>query len=111
MALADLKGGSGKHGYTKGEIETFWVSNQSEPLFFVSMLNLSATGDLDSVLSEIGDKFPPGRHLAYITFDHCDIIIFAGAVVSRSTPGASLISTTQGRRGWATTSHPLQLHW
>ncbi len=76
VALADLKGGSGKHGYTKGEIETFWVSNQSEPLFFVSMLNLSATGDLDSVLSEIGDKFPPGRHLAYITFDHCDIIIF-----------------------------------
>lgn len=77
VALTDLKDGTGGgHGYTKGEIEDFWSSMQSAPLFFVSMLNLAATGDLDGVLSEIRDKFPLGRHLAYITFDHCDIIIF-----------------------------------
>lgn len=76
VALTDLKDEAGGHGYTREEIENFWSSGQSAPLFFVSMLNLAATGDLDSVLSEIRDKFPSGRHLAYITFDHCDIIIF-----------------------------------
>lgn len=76
VALTDLKDGTDGHGYTKGEVEAFWSSERSAPLFFVSMLNLAATRDLDGVLSEIRDKFPPGRHLAYITFDHCDIIIF-----------------------------------
>lgn len=76
VALTDLKDGPGGYGYTKEEINTFWSPNQAAPLFFVSMLNLAAIGDLDSVLSEIRDKFPPGRHLAYTTFDHCDIIIF-----------------------------------
>lgn len=76
VALTDLKEKPGGHGYTREEIEDFWSSGQSAPLFFVSMLSLAATEDLDSVLSEIRDKFPSGRHLAYITFDHCDIIIF-----------------------------------
>ena len=66
----------GSIGYTRDDINTFWSQEQEFPLFFVSMLNLANTGDLEDTLTAIKMNFHDIPHLAYITFDHCDIILF-----------------------------------
>lgn len=66
------------HGYTVNQIETFWNNSEKAPLFFVSMVNLKEAKDLQNVLANIRTKFPAeDGHLAYLTFDHCDIILFS----------------------------------
>lgn len=63
-------------GYTRKNIDDFWSQGQEFPLFFVSMLNLADRHDMDITLKGIKDNFQGMPHLAYITFDHCDIILF-----------------------------------
>lgn len=66
------------HGYTINQIEDFWNSSEKAPLFFVSMINIKKSKDLLDVLANIRTEFPAAEgHLAYLTFDHCDIIIFS----------------------------------
>lgn len=75
--LPEKASGQG-HGYTADEIEWFWNQSQKSPLFFVSMINLKNAEDLDAVLTNIRAKFPVEQgHLAYLTFDHCDLILFS----------------------------------
>lgn len=72
------KVGGKYHGYTADEIERFWEQSKRSPLFFVSMINLKNAKDLDAVLTNIRTKFPVAQgYLAYLTFDHCDLILFA----------------------------------
>lgn len=63
-------------GYTQKQIDTFW-DNTTSPLFFMSMLNIRHSGELQQVLALIGECFRDTLHLAYLTFDHCDILLFA----------------------------------
>lgn len=74
-AITDISSEADTFGYTADEIRRFW-DNTTAPIFFVSMLNLSRTTDLEQILHAIKEKFPAESHLAYLTFDHCDIIIF-----------------------------------
>lgn len=76
VAMTDISKDS-EGGYSQEKIDAFWSSEQEAPLFFISMLNMTSSSGMDRVLSEIKNVFPAGRHLAYITFDHCDIIIFS----------------------------------
>lgn len=65
------------HGYTAKEVETFWDNSKKAPLLFVSLINLKDAADLDAVLASIQTEFPVQEgHLAYLTFDHCDLILF-----------------------------------
>lgn len=75
VAIADISDRPGVPGYTAEQIRCFW-ENKDTPIFFVSMLNLSRPTDLEKILRLIEEKFSGEPHLAYLTFDHCDIIIF-----------------------------------
>lgn len=75
VAVMDI-GTDGSSGYTQDEINKFWALEQEFPLFFVSMLNLANAEDLEAALVDIKKNFRDMPHLAYITFDHCDIILF-----------------------------------
>lgn len=75
VAVMDI-GTDGSTGYTQDEINRFWDPEQDFPLFFVSMLNLANMADLEVTLATIKENFHDMPHLAYITFDHCDIILF-----------------------------------
>lgn len=75
VAITDISSELDAFGYTADEVRHFW-DNKTAPLFFVSMLNLSRTTDLEQILAAIKEKFSAESHLAYLTFDHCDIIIF-----------------------------------
>lgn len=63
-------------GYTQGQIDGFWGDTTS-PLFFMSMLNIRHSDELQQILTLIGENFQDTPHLAYLTFDHCDILLFA----------------------------------
>lgn len=63
-------------GYTQEQLDTFW-GDTAFPLFFMSMLNIRHSGELQQVLTLIGESFQDTPHLAYLTFDHCDILLFA----------------------------------
>lgn len=63
-------------GYTQEQIDTFWGDTAS-PLFFMSMLNVRHSGELQQVLTLIGESFQDTPHLAHLTLDHCDILLFA----------------------------------
>ena len=76
VAVMDIGAEDSSIGYTKRDIDTFWSQEQDFQLFFVSMLNLANTEDLESTLKAIKEYFRDIPHLAYITFDHCDIILF-----------------------------------
>lgn len=66
------------HGYTAKELEDFWEKSRTAPLFFVSLINLKNVTDLNAVLENIQAKLPAQEgHLAYLTFDHCDLILFS----------------------------------
>ncbi|MDE7243172.1 MAG: hypothetical protein K2O18_04230 [Oscillospiraceae bacterium] len=69
-------GSAQDYGYTQEEINDFWAPKREFPLFFVSMINLANTEDMHDTLVEIKKTFHDLPHLAYITFDHCDIILF-----------------------------------
>lgn len=77
VAVMDISDGAkDAFGYTQDDISGFWSPEREFPLFFVSMLNLADTKDLEAALKEIKKIFCDMPHLAYITFDHCDIILF-----------------------------------
>lgn len=75
VAMTDIADHSAA-GYSKEEIDSFWNPEHGSPLFFISMINIASADDLDRVLEGIKRSFAKQQHLAYITFDHCDIIIF-----------------------------------
>lgn len=75
VAITDITSQPGLFGYTAEQIQHFW-DDKTAPIFFVSMLNLSHSTDLEQLLSLIEEKFSAVSHLSYLTFDHCDIIIF-----------------------------------
>lgn len=83
MAVVDVlpekkMAGRGRHGYTAGEIKAFWDKSKEASLLFVSLINLKDAADLDAVLAIIRTEFPAEKgHLAYLTFDHCDLILFS----------------------------------
>lgn len=63
------------YGYTKEQIETFWNDN-NYPLFFLTMVNLTGTSEIEKCLKKIKSDLKGSRYMAYLTYDHCDIIIF-----------------------------------
>lgn len=67
---------NGEEGYSEKEIKEFW-DNTEFPLFFVTMINISNHDDIENVLNKIKNLFPPKQYLPYLTFDHCDIILFS----------------------------------
>lgn len=75
VAITDISSQPDMFGYTAEQVQHFW-DDETAPIFFVSMLNLSHSTDLEMILSLIEEKFSAESHLAYLTFDHCDIIIF-----------------------------------
>lgn len=75
VAITDISSQPDIFGYTAEQVQRFW-DNEAAPIFFVSMINLSSPMDLEQILSLIKEKFSAESHLAYLTFDHCDIIIF-----------------------------------
>lgn len=56
-------------------IDRFWDGSE-EPLLFVSMINVTATAKIPDTLDRIEALFGTERCRPYLTFDHCDIIIF-----------------------------------
>lgn len=56
-------------------IDRFWDGSE-DPLLFVSMINVKSTGNIQEALDEIDRLFDREHCRAYLTFDHCDIIIF-----------------------------------
>lgn len=75
VAMTDIADHSAA-GYSREKINSFWNPEHDSPLFFISMINIASADDLDRVLEGIKRSFSTKQHLAYITFDHCDIIIF-----------------------------------
>lgn len=65
-----------KVGYTQKQIDEFWHCN-TEPLLFLSMLSLDVNQDYYTVLRKIDEIYADDLHLAYITFDFCNILIFS----------------------------------
>lgn len=65
-----------KVGYTQKQIDEFWNSN-TEPLLFLSMLSLDVNQDYYAVLQKIDEIYADDLHLAYVTFDFCNILIFS----------------------------------
>lgn len=63
-------------GYTRQEIDDFW-KNTREPLLFLSMISLDAEQDYQEILRKVDDIFGNGLHLAYVTFDYCNVLIFS----------------------------------
>jgi len=63
-------------GYSAQHIADFWSDN-SFPLFFMTMLNVKEPSHLSQTLKLIQEIFPAKHHLAYLTFDHSNIVIFA----------------------------------
>lgn len=80
LAIADVrKEGEPSAGgcrYTEREIREFWGNSAGYPVFFVTMITLRDNRRLEDALAEIRRIFPEGRYLAYLTFDHCDILLF-----------------------------------
>lgn len=80
LAFADIReedeqlSGGGSY-YTEKEVQTFW-EDKEKPVFFVTMVNLRDNLCLDEALSKIHNIFKGQQHLAYLTFDHCDLILF-----------------------------------
>lgn len=75
---SDLEGKEQKYGYTEAEINAFWNASEAEQyaIFFTTMVNIAKPEDLEKVLETIQNTFQKKPYLAYLTFDHSDIIIF-----------------------------------
>lgn len=61
--------------YRQQDIEDFWKED-GKSIFFVTMVNLRDNRRLDEALSEIRRIFSGEQYLAYLTFDHCDLLLF-----------------------------------
>lgn len=61
--------------YKQQNIEDFWKED-GKSIFFVTMVNLRDNRRLDETLSEIRRIFSGEQYLAYLTFDHCDLLLF-----------------------------------
>lgn len=62
-------------GESPQNIDRFW-DNSEDPLLFVSMINAKSAGMIQETLEKIEKIFGTERCRPYLTFDHCDIIIF-----------------------------------
>ena len=76
IGFADIGETNSACCYSQERIDEFWDEQPNTPLFFMTMVNLENDESLDNVLRTIGTTFPQKNHLAYLTFDHSDIIIF-----------------------------------
>lgn len=56
-------------------VDAFWQCTEY-PLLFISLINLNNSKDLDNTLARIEEIFNKKRCLTYLTFDHCDVILF-----------------------------------
>ncbi|MDE5698539.1 MAG: hypothetical protein K2I96_14205 [Lachnospiraceae bacterium] len=61
--------------FAEETINRFWNEVDS-PYLFLSMVHIEHTGNLETVLKKIKDVFEQD-FLSYVSFDYCDIIIFA----------------------------------
>lgn len=61
--------------FTKEEINSFWA-NYSQPILFMSLINVENPEQLKRAIERIGEVYPKGKYLVYFTLDHCDIVIF-----------------------------------
>lgn len=61
--------------FTKDQIERFWKDNSNSYLF-LSMIHINHIGNLKKALKGIKTIFQKD-YLAYISFDYCDIVLFA----------------------------------
>lgn len=76
FAFKDVEEDGGPSSPTSiSRVETFWQCTDY-PLLFISLINLNNSRDLGSTLSRIEEVFEKGRCLTYLTFDHCDILLF-----------------------------------
>lgn len=76
LAFADIvEANSADYGYTKEQIEAFW-NDKNYPLFFLTMVNLTGTREIEKCLEKIKSDLEGSRYMAYLTYDYCDIIIF-----------------------------------
>lgn len=62
-------------GYSTREISKFWKMRKYG-LFFMTMINVKEPDHLCETMKLIHNFFPKDRHLAYLTFDHCNIVVF-----------------------------------
>lgn len=70
--------------HKRKDIEDFWDGpkngergeNRRLPIFFVTMINLRDNRRLDDALSKIDRIFAGEQYLTYLTFDHCDLLLF-----------------------------------
>lgn len=65
-----------KIGYTEQEVEDFW-KNEKEPMLFLSMISLDTAQNYHETLKKIDEVYGDSLHLAYITFDYCNILLFS----------------------------------
>lgn len=61
--------------YTQKEVNAFW-EDSGKPLFFVTMVNLRDNCRLDEAILKIRKIFEGQQYLTYLTFDHCDLLLF-----------------------------------
>ncbi len=61
--------------FSEETIRSFW-GDAGSPYLFMSMVHINHTGNLELALKEIKEKFGKD-YLSYVSFDYCDIIIFA----------------------------------
>lgn len=61
--------------FSEETIRNFW-EDSSSPYLFLSMVHIEHMGKLKTALQLIGEVFRE-NYLSYISFDYCDIIIFA----------------------------------
>jgi len=62
-------------GFLKETIHSFWADNSS-PYLFISLIHIEHMGKLKAALKQIREVFQK-HYLSYVSFDYCDIIIFA----------------------------------
>lgn len=62
-------------GFKEETINDFW-KDLSSPYLFLSMIHINHIGNLEKVLKIIKKEFKKD-YLSYISFDYCDIIVFA----------------------------------
>ena len=77
LVFSDIvpEGANNAVGYSAREISKFWRMKKYG-LFFMTMINVKEPRDLSETMKLIHDSFPKDRHMAYLTFDHCNIVVF-----------------------------------
>lgn len=78
LAFTDITSDPDQYGYSADAVERFWAAEQEtpHPLFFMTLINVAEHTQLEEVLRKIKKTFPEKQHLTYLTFDHCDAVIF-----------------------------------